>query len=152
MLYSMKQYFVRLRIICGLWGLYFSLLIVLLPVGNGSVPIETTCSADDIESSCVAEVGNKECKDGNYDCGMWALAGECESNETYMKTNCALSCGLCTSKEDCQDLHEQCGPWSKASECILNPIYMQSACRFSCDLCVGKIDRLRTQGIPEAEM
>lgn len=39
--------------------------------------------------------GGGGCVDGNDRCEMWAVAGECEKNPTYMVNTCPLSCKKC---------------------------------------------------------
>jgi prolyl 4-hydroxylase len=36
------------------------------------------------------------CADSNDRCEVWAAAGECDSNPSYMHSTCPLSCGKCS--------------------------------------------------------
>lgn len=36
------------------------------------------------------------CEDGNAQCALWALRGECTKNPVYMLYHCKASCGVCS--------------------------------------------------------
>jgi len=38
---------------------------------------------------------NRNCQDGQKDCGYWASIGECSRNQAYMSVNCKASCNSC---------------------------------------------------------
>ena len=38
------------------------------------------------------------CSDENFDCVVWAKAGECDKNPSYMYEACRSSCGVCSEK------------------------------------------------------
>ncbi|MFH4976991.1 hypothetical protein AB6A40_003700 [Gnathostoma spinigerum] len=86
----------------------------------------------------------EECRDENESCKVWADAGHCEINPSYMKTYCKKSCKVCTSgggeiqnQGDCKDSDKNCKAWAKSGECEKNPTWMLANCKKSCKQCGG---------------
>ncbi|HMY21071.1 MAG TPA: M64 family metallopeptidase, partial [Polyangium sp.] len=52
--------------------------------------------------------GSGACTDNNANCALWASQGECDTNPTYMLTECCLSCSLLPS-ETCASTPLDCG-------------------------------------------
>merc|ERR1711920_962492 len=95
---------------------------------------------------------NRNCQDGQRDCGYWASIGECSRNQAYMSKNCKASCGSCSSSSNpttptnptqptqptnpnCQDGKRDCGYWASIGECSRNPGFMSVNCKASCNSC-----------------
>mmetsp|Transcript_20650 Transcript_20650/g.29573 ORF Transcript_20650/g.29573 Transcript_20650/m.29573 type:complete len:507 (-) Transcript_20650:1616-3136(-) len=57
-----------------------------------------------------------KCRNMHEDCTFWASIGECEANETYMKTNCGPACFSC----DLLDIRHRC-PVEPDNVCIWEP-------------------------------
>jgi len=74
-------------------------------------------------------------KDLSKSCPAWAQAGYCTSYETYMKTNCQLSCSRQSSTE-LADKSEHCAQWAAEPLLYCNEVkyksYMQQNCAKSC--------------------
>merc|ERR1719188_2152826 len=71
-----------------------------------------------------------DCVDKDAKCGLWKTIGGCAGNPDYMKPNCALSCGVCSSPGpapapgpvaappgDCVDKDAKCGMWKTIGGC-----------------------------------
>lgn len=142
-----------------------------------SRPSETAIDADDADAdrtdgaaAAAAAPDEDPCRNFHPSCPTFAALGECGKNPGFMRTNCALSCGVCVpsnhpAAEDvppenvgepvdpdrCRDKHELCPDWADAGECVINPTYMRSACVESCWLCVD-VDALRSKRISEGEI
>lgn len=78
----------------------------------------------------------------NVNCATWASIGECESNPSFMRSSCPVTCRLCQS-EDCRDEREDCaalargGPesnFSSTTGCYSNPELLQT-CAWTCLSC-----------------
>lgn len=39
----------------------------------------------------------QSCRDTHELCRFWSTRGECDNNPQWMRPNCAISCGLCTT-------------------------------------------------------
>jgi hypothetical protein len=116
---------------------------------------ETTCSHEKIDYSCsVAKgrekktsipVANRYCFDKYGQCAGWVeeernIQGGnlCESNPSFLKVVCRLSCGVCTPTHSfpwCQDFNMECGYWASIGECERNAPYMVVNCKRSCNQC-----------------
>jgi len=79
----------------------------------------------------------------NTNCATWASIGECESNPSYMKTQCPVTCRLCQS-DDCHDELDDCaerarGPatsnFSAQWGCYNEPELMKKKCAWTCLAC-----------------
>ncbi|XP_076435651.1 uncharacterized protein LOC143275438 [Babylonia areolata] len=76
------------------------------------------------------------CRDKNSFCPSWARYGYCQSNRSYMSTNCRRSCNLCGGRgSNCRDRSNHCGYWARNGECGRNPGYMHQSCKRSCNRC-----------------
>jgi len=88
------------------------------------------------------------CENKNQYCARWANAGYCTGQyETYMMTNCQLSCNYCSMTTtttttmptppmpNCQDNSRYCAYWAEQGECTRNPSYMQRNCQRACNFC-----------------
>ena len=64
-------------------------------------------------------------------CESWAESGECESNPTYMKQECAKSCENAGKFKT--QMQKECEGYALAGECSRNPAFMLSTCRKECD-------------------
>ena len=59
------------------------------------------CDANSLESAPEDDTAEAQddddpnCVDNHTNCDFWAEKGECESNPSYMLTNCRKSCGVC---------------------------------------------------------
>ncbi|KAK3736347.1 hypothetical protein QZH41_020806, partial [Actinostola sp. cb2023] len=73
-----------------------------------------------------------ECRDGNRQCPLWAVDGECEKNRLWMLKYCKISCNQC---KECQDLLESCPVMALNKQCKKSPERMLTKCRRSCGLC-----------------
>ena len=69
--------------------------------------------------------------DQHDNCQTWAEQGECERNEAFMKTSCALSCA--GAKTYSTQLQKECKGYAQQGECSRNPAFMLSSCRAECD-------------------
>lgn len=83
----------------------------------------------DDKEECVDEHDSKECK-------VWAKAGECYVNPTWMIANCRKSCDKCNDGS-CKDLYDdvQCEVWAQEMECMKNRVWMHNNCMKACGLC-----------------
>lgn len=82
---------------------------------------------DDGDDTCTAS-------DNNSRCGEWAARSpsECTENWTYMKDNCAKSCGACS----CKDNSSKCAGWKGKGYCTAQYVdFMELNCRKTCDKC-----------------
>ena len=68
-------------------------------------------------------------------CDNWVISKYCtQTYASWMKTNCASSCGHCV----CKDNNNQCASWARTGECQKNPKYMLLNCQKSCAVCRPK--------------
>ena len=83
-------------------------------------------------------IATKACQDRSCLCGLWYRQGYCTAN-TYAgltaRSNCQLTCRLCTPPNTCVDNNAQCPVWKQRRECCNNPAYMLGTCRKSCGVC-----------------
>jgi len=89
-----------------------------------------------------SEVSDPDCQDAReYDssCAGWAASGQCETNPSWMATNCQRSCNKCSSSS-CVDTMPACAGWAAAGECAQNKAWMSENCMKSCDTCAAKVD------------
>jgi len=84
------------------------------------------------------------CIDFDSTCEFWREKGECSRNPSFMRTECARSCGACAEVErtntpqptsDCYDVGANCARLVAAGECEINLAFMREQCRLSCRLC-----------------
>lgn len=76
---------------------------------------------------------DEACIDGNADCATWARAGECEKNPTYMRANCAVSCGTCGVRPISSEKgRRSSGPLTEAPACARSPPVCQEL-RTACE-------------------
>ena len=79
------------------------------------------------------------CKDLHRHCEAWAALCECQSNPSFMRHECRMSCGAC-----CSDAKAECASWAVQGECDSNPVYMRAHCKRSCDVCChNRHDRVK---------
>lgn len=94
-----------------------------------------TSSIDNDDSNSTNE--NDVDGDKSKYCQIWAFRGECESNPSYMTTNCPISCkNIATGKTSNRngiDLNEKCSIYANLGECNVNPRYMKQYCAKSCN-------------------
>lgn len=78
--------------------------------------------------------GHCGCQDTYYSgCPKWAAAGDCKSNEKWMKDFCKKSCNSCPIS--CLDSDvTNCPRWAIQGECDTNP-WMKDNCKKSCGVC-----------------
>ena len=77
----------------------------------------------------------KSCDDKSSFCGQWAAVGECDSNPTYMRSQCPVTCHLCQSAA-CHDIDEaSCATQARRGLCRSEPERMYDQCRWSCKWC-----------------
>merc|ERR1719482_1066115 len=87
----------------------------------------TSCGLD----VCKTPTG---CVDKNATaCAIWALEDECTKNPTMMMTDCAVTCGVCSTV--CEDKAKDCANWASEGQCESNPDGMLTTCPQSCGLC-----------------
>jgi len=116
---------------------------------------EISCTDDKIDNSCSLTKGrekkksipvaNRYCFDKYDQCARWVeeernIQGGniCESNPSFLKVVCRLSCGVCTPTNSfpwCQDYNIECGYWASIGECNRNEPYMVANCKRSCNQC-----------------
>jgi hypothetical protein len=116
---------------------------------------ERTCSDGNIDYSYSSPKGrdekqsllvaNRYCFDKDDQCARWveeernAPGGNiCDSNPSFLKVVCRLSCGVCTPTYSfpwCQDYNMECGYWASIGECERNAPYMAWNCKRSCNRC-----------------
>ena len=73
-----------------------------------------------------AKVPEDEPVNKHEHCYLWRDKGQCVSNPTYMRENCARACkGL-------KDANDGCAYWRDQGECTNNPQFMNVACPVSC--------------------
>ncbi|CAJ0580142.1 unnamed protein product, partial [Mesorhabditis spiculigera] len=74
-------------------------------------------------------------------CPLWAMQGQCRSNQKFMSCQCKVSCGICYSQDypygSCTDYHKDCAAWARNGECQKNP-WMEENCRSSCNTCFAQ--------------
>ncbi|XP_028391417.1 serine protease 44-like [Dendronephthya gigantea] len=81
----------------------------------------------------VSDCANKKPK---TQCDNWVKLRFCTHKyATWMKTNCAQSCGYCL----CKDNSNNCAYWGGNGECTKNPNYMLLHCQKSCAVCRPKL-------------
>jgi len=74
------------------------------------------------------------CSDSNARCPEWAgrSPSECTENWTWMKDNCAKSCGVC----GCQDNSPKCAEWKGKGYCTQDYVsFMDLNCKKTCGNC-----------------
>ncbi len=102
-----------------------------------------------------AELARKErgwCVDLNQNCLNWARRGECVKNPSFMKDECAQSCGMCADRDahpllgrpevTCVDTAPaaSCASLVHLDACTSQRPYMLEACRRSCNFCNASAD------------
>jgi len=127
-----------------MFRLHWSLILLLATL------VLTTCVSDDdrnTNNECTDDratcnnslkKGDPYCFDDHVKCHAWASRGECESNPSYMKVSCRLSCGVCIPTSSfpwCQDLNSACGYWASQGFCETNRPFMLGNCARSCGQC-----------------
>ena len=70
------------------------------------------------------------CVDLMKDCEVWSRAGECESNPSFMRVECRLSCGVC-----CADIIPGCAALTLGGKCTHHFRFLGRYCRKSCGGC-----------------
>lgn len=98
------------------------------------------------QRKCTSE---STCEDCDLRCATWTAAGECHANPGYMRSFCAVSCGLCKAGDphpsehpDCQDKHAKCKRLAAAGACHTQFSMMMRECQRSCRVC-GDLDPCR---------
>lgn len=106
-----------------------------------TVSCKSCIPASCVDTGTVEEVGDQEtcrwpasCVDQDALCPFWAKSGECEVNAPFMRTQCRLSCRVCTPSS-CADHFGSCPIWSEEGECKRNAPFMLTKCRLSCKVC-----------------
>lgn len=79
----------------------------------------------------------EECKDLHSMCSTWASIGECDTNPSFMKSQCRVACRLCQSA-DCRDHRDDCAELSKSGGCY-SRAGMRDECAWTCVSC-GVLD------------
>ncbi len=92
------------------------------------------------------------CKDTSSFCGQWAAVGECDSNPSYMRVQCKVTCHLCQSRECHDEDRERCQAEAAAGMCHTQPERMYNECRWACRWCAMTTSTkcLRAEGIRPA--
>jgi len=62
--------------------------------------LQICCFSTSHTSSASGNHEEAPCVDSNNNCGVWAAAGECQRNPSYMLTSCRKSCHTCTETHD----------------------------------------------------
>lgn len=104
------------------------------------------------------------CENKKRGCTLYASIGFCESDEEYMRQNCAKACGFCQSKptstpapgnnrrrptsgpvdsktgvkpeSECENQFEySCALWAKLGDCEKNEDFMRQRCMKACGFC-----------------
>ena len=84
--------------------------------------------ADEVcaESSTVARADQSLAIAGSLasQCALWAEAGECVKNPTFMFSECGTACDDQQTKA--RDTHAECSKWAAKGECEANAAFMLS--------------------------
>eukprot|EP00747_Dinoflagellata_sp_TGD_P170907 gnl/TRDRNA2_/TRDRNA2_203683_c0_seq1.p1 gnl/TRDRNA2_/TRDRNA2_203683_c0~~gnl/TRDRNA2_/TRDRNA2_203683_c0_seq1.p1 ORF type:complete len:217 (+),score=31.39 gnl/TRDRNA2_/TRDRNA2_203683_c0_seq1:128-778(+) len=75
-------------------------------------------------------------RESDQDCEIWAAAGDCDSNKSFMRKKCQLSC--CRLRPEFQDEDPRCALLAANGECstaLYTNSYMDRKCTRSCDVC-----------------
>lgn len=106
---------------------------------------------------------NTNCVNKKLRCMLYAGIGFCESDQSYMRENCAKACGFCQptttpyshrrkptgstttvesstpvtpDSEECENQFEYtCGLWAKQGDCDTRADYMKQKCAKACGFC-----------------
>ena len=87
------------------------------------------------------------------DCAKWVENQECHTNPSFMLSNCAKSCGLCT--DVCMDHHPECPGWARrdeGKECDTNKGFMLRTCPGSCGICTELQKHMESWGAIKEEL
>uniref|UniRef100_A0A0B6ZGY8 Metalloendopeptidase n=1 Tax=Arion vulgaris TaxID=1028688 RepID=A0A0B6ZGY8_9EUPU len=98
---------------------------------------EKTDSGDEDEE---IDEDNMVCENTNPSCEAWANSGECQSNPSWMISNCRQACQKCDDGT-CKNFYDdvQCKIWAQKQECMVNSDWMSKHCARACGrgLCKG---------------
>ena len=79
------------------------------------------------------KVRREGCSDTNSNCATWASIGECDTNPSFMKVQCPLTCRLCQS-DKCRDYSDDCPTRATGQGCYTD-VSMRKECAWSCLAC-----------------
>ena len=123
---------------------------------KGACKVSCGVCAPEPGAETVAPFAITDCRDTNSNCATWASIGECETNPSFMKTQCPVTCRLCQS-DDCHDYKDTdsyCASKAKGGGCYTVE-GMREDCAWTCIACDLKLkpackrDRSRTPSATE---
>ncbi|XP_038073164.1 uncharacterized protein LOC119741479 [Patiria miniata] len=109
------------------------------PPSDGDVVVVVDDNEEDVDDGDDDDDDDDDdvqCVDGHFLCDINAEAGECITNESWMREHCPLSCHFCTDSETqvmCQDSDPICSELAKEGNCETG--WIKANCKKSCNVC-----------------